>query len=78
MHDVILGIAVWAAIIFAWAFSVTAVAWWRTAKRLRRFLLTVMVPLEGAHAAFREGLVSADVFRIAVETALRRGKDLMR
>jgi O-antigen/teichoic acid export membrane protein len=78
MHDVILGIAVWAAIIFAWAFGVTAVAWWRTAKRLRRFILTVMVPLDGAHEAFREGLVSADVFRTAVEVALRRGRELMR
>jgi hypothetical protein len=77
MHGVILGLAVWATVIFAWAFGVTAVAWWRTAQRLRRFIITVMIPLDGAHEAFREGLVSAEVFRVAVETALRRGKDLI-
>jgi hypothetical protein len=78
MHGAILGVAVWAAIIFAWAFIVMTVAWWRAAKRLRRFILTVMIPLDGAHEAFREGLVSADVFRTAVGIALRRGKELMR
>jgi len=68
MYDVILWVAVWAAIIFA-------VAWWHTAKRLRRFIRTVMVPLHRAHEAFREGLVSADVFRTTVEAVLQQERN---
>jgi len=64
MHDVILGLAVGAALI-------CAVAWWHTARRLRRFIRAVLVPLDKAHQAFQAGLVSADIFRTTVEAVLR-------
>jgi hypothetical protein len=68
MYDVILGLAVGAALTFA-------VAWWHTARRLRQFIRTVLVPLYRARRAFREGLVSADIFRTTVEAVLQRERD---